>query len=160
MITSTVAVVAGSLVRAPLPLPARWAVIGAALCAVLLNEWGLVSFALPENKRLVPESVFRLGRHLGPLQFGLELGTGARTYLPSGLPYVAAVAVLLAASLPAALVAGVGFGLGRALMTTANLRYSPDRSWDEEWLLHQRTLALLTSSTVVVCLLVLAAAQW
>jgi hypothetical protein len=81
------------------------------------------------------------------------MGTGARTYLPSGLPYVAAVAVALMASVPAALCAGVGFGLGRALMTASNLRYSTDNGWDDEWLRHGRRLALMMGSAFVVSLL-------
>jgi hypothetical protein len=141
MVTAAVLLVAGSLVRAPLPQPARWAVAGVALCVVLLHESGILRFGLPQNRRLVPESVFRLGRHLGPLAFGIEMGTGARTYLPSALPYGAGVAVLLLASAPAALCAGAGFGLGRALMTTSNLRYSRDNSWDEEWQQRPRQLA-------------------
>jgi hypothetical protein len=152
-LTAAVLVVVGSLIRAPLPQPVRWAVLGAALCAVALKEFGVLSFPLPENRRLVPESVFRLGRHLGPLQFGIEMGTGARTYLPSGLPYVAAVAVALLATVPAAGCAGVGFGLGRALMTTSNLRYSTDNGWDGEWLRYRRALVLLTGAAFVVSLL-------
>src|SRR5215471_18634275 len=112
MVTAAVLLVAGSLVRAPLPQAARCAIAVAALAAMLLQERGLLRLRLPENRRLVPESVFRLGRHLG-----------ARTYLPSALPYAAAAAVLLLASAPAALGAGAGFGLGRALMTTSSLRH-------------------------------------
>jgi hypothetical protein len=153
MVTATLLVVVGSLVRAPLPAPARWAVVGLALIAVLLRQIGVVRFTLPETKRLVPETVFRLGRHLGPLQFGLEMGTGARTYLPSGLPYVGAVAVLMTASLPLALCAGVGFGLGRALMTASSLRYGADGSWHQQWRDHARTLAGLTGAAFVISLL-------
>ncbi|QKV79753.1 hypothetical protein [Amycolatopsis sp. Hca4] len=145
-LTALVLLVAGSLLRAPLPAAACWAVVAAALGAVLLRDAGVWSFRLPENRRLVPDTVFRLGRHLGPLQFGFEMGTGARTYLPSGLPYVAAIAVALTAPLPAALAAGAGFGLGRALMTTANLRYDAERGWDGEWLAHGRTLRVLTGT--------------
>jgi hypothetical protein len=153
MITALVLVVIGSLLRAPLPAPARWAVVGAALIAVLLRQLGVVRFTLPENRRLVPETVFRLGRHLGPLQFGLEMGTGARTYLPSGLPYVAAVAVLMTASVPLAFCAGVGFGLGRALMTGSSMRYGADDGWHQEWRDHARTLAGLTGAAFMVSLL-------
>jgi hypothetical protein len=145
-LSALVLTVAGSLLRAPLPALLCWAVVAAALGAVLLRETGVWSFRLPENRRLVPETVFRLGRHLGPLQFGFEMGTGARTYLPSGLPYVAAIAVALTASLPAALCAGAGFGLGRALMTTANLRYDGESGWDGEWRAHGRKLKLLTGA--------------
>jgi hypothetical protein len=149
-LTAIVLVVAGSLLRAPLPDFVRWAVVAAALGAVLLRERGVWSFRLPENRRLVPDTVFRLGRHLGPLQFGFEMGTGARTYLPSGLPYIAAVAVALTAPVPAALCAGAGFGIGRALMTTANLRYDGENGWDGEWRAHGRELRFLTGAAFVV----------
>jgi hypothetical protein len=156
MITATALVVIGSLVRAPLPPVGRWAVVGVVLIAVLLRQFGVLSFSLPENRRLVPETVFRLGRHLGPLQFGLEMGTGARTYLPSGLPYVGAVLVAMTASLPLALCAGAGFGLGRALMALSSLRFvggGDTDSWHQEWRDHARTLAGLTGTAFMVSLL-------
>jgi hypothetical protein len=152
LLTATVLVVAGSLLRVPIPMTVRWMVIGLALILVAAKEIGLLSFTLPENRRLVPETVFRLGRHLGPLQFGLEMGTGARTYLPSGLPYIAALTVLLTASVPAALCAGAGFGLGRALMTAANLRYGDDTGWDAEWRRHGRTLLLFNGAAFLITL--------
>jgi hypothetical protein len=150
-VTATVLVVVGSLARAPIPPVARWAVIGAVLVLVLLRQIGVLSFVLPENRRLVPETVFRLGRVLGPLQFGLEMGTGVRTYLPSGLPYVGAAAVALTASLPLALCAGVGFGLGRALMTASSLRYDAE-GWYRAWRDHARTLTVVTGAAFVVSL--------
>lgn len=158
VLTSSVLLVVGSVLRAPLPAGARWAAVAAMLAVVLLRERGIVALRLPENRRLVPQSVFRLGRHLGPLQFGLEMGTGARTYLPSGLPYVGAVAVLLVATPVGALGAGIGFGLGRALMTMSNLRYSADNSWDDQWRRHARVLALLTGGAFLLPLCALALA--
>ncbi|GAA3015102.1 hypothetical protein [Actinokineospora diospyrosa] len=149
-ITATVLVVVGSLARAPLPWWARWALVGAVLVLVALNELRVIDVRLPENRRLVPEGVFRLGRHLGPLQFGIEMGTGARTYLPSGLPYIAATAVLLTASVPQALVAGAAFGFGRALMTTANLNHPGD--WDALWARHARLTAALLSGAFLLSL--------
>ena len=158
MLTATVVVVAGTLVRVPFPEPVRWALVAAVLLAVALKEAGVVSYRLPENRRLVPESVFRLGRHLGPLQFGVEMGSGARTYLPSGLPYVAAVAVLLLAPVPAALCAGVGFGLGRTLMTTSHRRYGSGTGWDAEWLRYRRPLRLMLGAAFTVSLVAAVAA--
>jgi hypothetical protein len=151
---ATALVVAGSLIRLPIPEIARVAIVGAFLVAVVLREFKVVDFWLPQKKRQIPESVFRLGRHAGPFQFGLEMGTGMRTYLPGGLPYVAGLAVLLLASVPAALAAGAGFGLGRSLMTASNLRYSDDNSWDDEWLANGRRLSLLLGSAFVAALLV------
>jgi hypothetical protein len=150
-------VVAGSLIRTPLPQGVRWLLVAGMLGAVWLRDLGVLTFTLPENRRLVPESVLRLGRHIGPLQFGLEMGTGARTYLPSGLPYAGAVAVLLIATVPAALCAGIGFGLGRAMMTMSNLRYGPDNIWSDEWDRHGRQLGIMMGSAFVLALLVLAA---
>lgn len=33
-----------------------------------------MSFPLPQNRRLVPESVFRLGPFYGPFEFGVRWG--------------------------------------------------------------------------------------
>ncbi len=156
VLSAAVLLVVGSLLRVPVPVPVRWLVVAATLGLTLLVERGVLDLRLPENRRLVPESVFRLGRYLGPLQFGVEMGSGVRTYLPSVLPYPAAVAVLLLASPAAALCAGVGFGLGRSLMTVSHLRYGPDGAWDLEWLRHGRRLALATGAAFLACLLVLA----
>jgi len=153
MLSAAVAVLLGSLVRGPVPPPARYAISLAVLGILLLREVGVLRFPLPQQRRLVPESVFRLGRHLGPLQFGIEMGTGARTYLPSGLPYVGAVAVLMTASTPLALCAGAGFGLGRALMTLSSLRFGVQDGWDREWRGHARTLAVVTGAAFMASLL-------
>ena len=155
--SAVVSVVAGSLVRAPLPAWLRWLLVAAVLVVVWLRDRGVLRVTLPENRRLVPESVLRLGRHLGPLQFGLEMGTGARTFMTSGLPYAAVAAVMLIASFPAALCAGAGFGVGRALMTMSNLRYGPDNMWSDEWDRHGRWLGVLMASGFVAALGVLAA---
>ena len=138
VLTAAGLLVVGSLLRAPLPVPVRWTVVWLAAAGVLVRELGVVRVRLPENRRLVPESVLRLGRYLGPFQFGLEMGTGMRTYLPSGLPYAALIAVALAAPPAGALLAGAGFGLGRLLMTVANLRYSDDHRWDDAWRAYAR----------------------
>ncbi|MDQ2584896.1 hypothetical protein [Saccharothrix yanglingensis] len=149
-ITAAALLVVGSLLRVPLPGWLRWALVALALAALLLREAGVLRFTLPENRRLVPEGVFRLGRLLGPLQFGLEMGTGVRTYLPSGLPYAAALAVLLTAPPSGALWTGVGFGLGRALMTTAALRHPGD--WHALWGRYSARLAALLGCAFLVSL--------
>ncbi len=144
--------VTGSVLRLPLPAAVWAALIAALAIMVVLREFGVVRLWLPENKRLVPEHVDRYGRVFGPLQFGFELGTGLRTYLPSGLPHLLAIAVaLLAAPLPA-LAAGVGFGVGRASMTVANLRFSDDNSWDDAWIGSERTIkVILVAAFCLAC---------
>ncbi|GGK04801.1 hypothetical protein GCM10010123_38470 [Pilimelia anulata] len=133
--------VVGSLLRPLLPDWARLTLVGLFLVFIALREYGRFSAVrMPENRRLVPVTVFRLGRLLGPFQFGLEMGTGARTYLPSGLPYVMAVAVAFFASPLLTVLAGVGFGIGRSIMTVASVSYGDDSAWDDEWDIHQRLL--------------------
>lgn len=151
MLSAAVAVVLGSLVRGPVPPSARYAISLAVLGILLLREVGVLRLPLPQQRRLVPESVFRLGRHLGPLQFGIEMGTGVRTYLPSGLPYALLAAVALLARWPDAVLAGAGFGLGRALMTTAALS-TRDGGWDARWQRSQRWLAPLLGAALAVLL--------
>ncbi|MEU6024984.1 hypothetical protein ACGFIK_09810 [Micromonospora sp. NPDC048871] len=133
IVIAAVLLLVGSLVRAPLPVPVRIGIVLVAAVLVTLRELGVLRFALPENQRLVPESVFRLGRFAGPFQFGLEMGTGVRTYLPSGLAYLTAVLLLLFATPVTALAAGVGFGLGRSLMTMSALHFDDSGGWNLEW---------------------------
>lgn len=130
VVSALAVLVVGSLVR-PLAPTAVWLVVAALVTLVLaVREAGLVTFRLPQNARLVPESVFRHGRVLGPFQFGLEMGTGVRTYVTSGLPYALVVAVAFLAGPGGALLAGLGFGLGRSLMTFGNLRFDDRGGWD------------------------------
>jgi hypothetical protein len=114
-----------------------WLVVYGACGVLLLREFRVVSFALPQNARLIPHTVFRHGPYLGSFEFGFELGTGIRTYVTSSLPYAVVVAVALVSSPIGAVSTGVGFGLGRLLMTMAAVRYDDpeDRwpSWSDAW---------------------------
>ena len=71
---------------------------------------------LPERRHQISSMVLSGSATRGARRFGFALGTGVRTYVPSGAPYVLAAALLLAR--PTALTAAVaatGFGAGRAL---------------------------------------------
>ncbi|WP_242886561.1 hypothetical protein [Actinomadura litoris] len=100
----------------PLPPPARTPAILAAAAAGAARELGVLPLPLPQNARQIPQEVLRAHRWRGVLQFGFELGTGVRTYVPSSAPYILTLALLLArAPLPAAVLTGAAFGAGRAL---------------------------------------------
>ncbi len=130
MLSAAVIVVVGSLIRWIAP-PVVWAVVVVLAFVVLaVREVGMISFPMPQNARLVPESVFRHGRFWGPYEFGMEMGTGVRTYVTSGLPYVVILAVGLLAGWGPGLVAGLGFGLGRTVMLLSTLRYGSEADWD------------------------------
>jgi hypothetical protein len=103
----------------------RQAVVVVVAVVLLLREIGVFTFPIPQNARLVPQFVTRVP-FWGALQFGAEMGTGMRTYSPTGLPHIVAVAVLLLASWPHAVLAGVGFALGRAVML-ASFLVAPDK---------------------------------
>jgi hypothetical protein len=97
---------------------------------------------LPQNRRLVPQTILAADGVTGPLQFGFEMGTGLRTYAPSALPLAAVVMALLWA--PAAiegLAVGVGFGLGRSLVLPGR-RGDPD-GWDRRFVDAKRPIAVV-----------------
>ncbi|HEX5088540.1 MAG TPA: hypothetical protein VFV89_12090 [Nocardioides sp.] len=95
-----------------------------------LRELGVLKFWLPENRRLVPETVFRLGPVFGSMQFGIEMGTGMRTFVTSSVPYILLVDALLSRSLVVAIYAAVGFAVGRALMTVLSVMSGEATTWD------------------------------
>lgn len=152
--SALVVVTVGSLVRLVAPGWIWAALLWAWFAVIVVREFGGVGFRLPQNARLVPSTVFRLGRHLGPYQFGVEMGSGVRTYVTSGLPYVLVPVIGLFAGLPGALAAGVGFGLGRQLMTVSNLRFSDDGAWDDEFTRYQRLISCLLTGAFALCLAV------
>lgn len=144
-----VAVVLGSLVLRPwLPEPVRLGAIVVLLVAVAAHEFGLLHLHLPQNARQVPQWVIDEGGRYGALQFGFEMGTGARTFMTSGLPHVLLLAVLLTASWPYALLAGLLFGGGRAWMALTRLWHPDPARWD---------VALRRSDRTVRAVLVVAA---
>ncbi|GAA2841672.1 hypothetical protein [Crossiella cryophila] len=135
--------VLGSVLRPLLPTVVLAGLVTGWLITLVLREFGLLRFPLPQNARLVPETVFRHGPVFGPLQFGLEMGTGMRTYVTSGLPYAALVLLALFASPLTAVLTGLAFGAGRAVMTFGVRRHGPPGAWDAAWLRHSRSLAAL-----------------
>lgn len=139
---SAVAVILGSLVRPVLPPAMRVGVIAAVALFVLAGECGLHRVALPHRRAQVPSTVIASGGDAGALRFGFEMGTGVRTHMPSNLPYLPLVSVLLVSTWPAALASGLGFGLGRAAMALGR-HYSGDGTWwDSQWQRHERAVRL------------------
>lgn len=102
----------------PLSTEVRLVVLGIAALLVWLSKDGPLSsvISLPESRRLIPAEVFGGSLVRGAYRFGLELGTGLRTYVPSPAPYILLLALLLVQfSLANALLVALGFGLGRAV---------------------------------------------
>ena len=71
---------------------------------------------LPQNRRMIPRSRFRSRAVLGFFWFGVELGTGVRTFLPTPAPHlIASLTVLGLLAWPNLLAISVGWGLGRTV---------------------------------------------
>ncbi|PZG55519.1 hypothetical protein C1I98_03190 [Spongiactinospora gelatinilytica] len=145
----------GGVLQALLPGPLRPALLAPAAAAVLLREAGVLRFAVPENRRLVPEHVVLRGPVAGALQFGFEMGTGMRTYSPSALPHLLLAALLLAVPPAGALAAATGFAAARwaaAAATVAHDGSTRGGSWDARWRTAHRPLALATALATVISL--------
>ncbi|MFF3667065.1 hypothetical protein [Microtetraspora malaysiensis] len=110
-----VLVVVGSVLRAPFPMLVLQILVAAAAVVFLLRELDVLSFPLLQNARLVPQFVTKIP-FWGAVQFGVEMGTGMRTYSPTGLPHIMAVSIMFLASWEEAFLAGAGFAAARALM--------------------------------------------
>ncbi len=101
----------------PLPAVARYVLFGVGVLALLLRWRGVVDFPVPQNARQIPQEVFAQHPARAAVRFGFELGTGVRTYLPSSLPYVPALAILLLRPPWLGAVAlGLGFGVARGAL--------------------------------------------
>ncbi|MGQ0716011.1 MAG: hypothetical protein ACT4NP_01630 [Pseudonocardiales bacterium] len=144
------AVALGSLVRLALPPVVHAGLVAAIALFVLAGECGLHRIALPHRRAQVPSAVIGAGGDAGALQFGFEMGCGVRTHMPSNLPYLPLVAVLLLGSWVAALLAGLGFGLGRAGMALGRHHSRDAAWWDRQWQRHERRLRITLTLTAVM----------
>ncbi|MGH3673696.1 MAG: hypothetical protein ACRDSH_24210 [Pseudonocardiaceae bacterium] len=132
----------GSLLRPVEPHEVQTGLVLAAALFVLAGECGLHRITLPHRRAQVPSTVIAAGGDAGALRFGFEMGCGVRTHMPSNLPYLPLVAVLLVSSGTAAVATGLGFGLGRATMALGR-HYSRDGTWwDHQWHRHERPLRI------------------
>jgi hypothetical protein len=149
--TATGAWLVSGLFR-PVPLAVRCAALFVLAVVAALQDVGWLRLALPQARRQIPQTLFRRRLGRAALQFGFELGTGLRTYLPSALPYLLLGAVVLLGQRPwLAAAAGAGFGLGRALMPLAWHASRNADWWDDQLTRRARYLALTSALVGLVC---------
>ncbi|MGH3978695.1 MAG: hypothetical protein ACRDRZ_06805 [Pseudonocardiaceae bacterium] len=141
--TAVMGLLLGSLVRPLVPAVAGQVVVAGLALFALASEVGLHRLALPHRRNQVPTAVIDEGADAGALRFGFEMGTGVRTHMPSNLPYLPLVAVVLLADWPAALATGAGFGLGRAWMALGRHHSRDPDWWDGQWRRHGRVIRLV-----------------
>jgi len=140
----------GSLVRPVVPPAGRVGLIVAVALFVLAGECGLHRVTLPHRRAQVPSTVIAAGGDAGALQFGFEMGCGVRTHMPSNVPYLALMAVLLVSSWAAAVAAGLGFGLGRAAMALGRHHSRDALWWDRQWQRHERSIRITLALAAVL----------
>ena len=120
LFTGTLLVLGAGLLS-PIPAEPRATLAIAILVLLALHAVGILCLNLPQRRRQIPQSVFHDRPLTAAVRFAAELGTGLRTYLPDASPHALAVLLLLApgtgwSAVLAALLAAVGFGLGRSLV--------------------------------------------
>lgn len=156
LVTLTAAHVGGGLVSW-VPSGVREGFAVAALLLAAAHAAGLVRLRLPQRHGMIPIERFDRRPSSGQWLFGLELGSGLRTYLPAPAPHVVASLVLLhvvpASALP---VLAVGWGLGRALPLVARLGDGGRGGWGGRTELSARAAVVGTWATVVSGALILA----
>lgn len=104
------------------PLGVRLPTMLVACACGLLVDLGVVANRLPVHARMIPQEVFSTNFTWGTFRFGVQLGSGVRTYITSTGEYlVGFAAVVLAPGLWATLVMAAGFALGRFLTLAARV---------------------------------------
>ncbi len=152
-LTTAILLGIGSLVLSPVPDALAVCAVAAAVAVAVLRDIGVLRLDLPENRRLIPQDVFRNHPYASAGQFAFELGTGVRTYVPATAPYVAAIALLVLEPGLGVLAAGFGFGVGRSYTLLGRWRARDRMRWDES--LDRLAPAYQTASTLlsgVACL--------
>ena len=140
----------GSLVRPVVPPAVRVGLIVAVALFALAGECGLHHVTLPHRRAQVPSTVIAAGGDAGALRFGFEMGCGVRTHMPSNLPYLPLMAVLLVGSWAAAVATGLGFALGRAAMALGRHHSRDAPWWDRQWQLHEQSLRITLALAAVL----------
>lgn len=125
----------------------------------LARQFLNVPISFPENRRVVPRTIERRGPAMAALQFGFELGTGTRTYVTANAPYIVAVGVILLASVSEALLTGIAFGGGRALMVLLRVADRNRTLWDDRLKSQSTLIAHGCTGVAAFCVLGLLIAE-
>jgi hypothetical protein len=120
------------------------------LSVILVAELLGRPLRLPQSHRAVPQVVIPEARAQGALQFGFEMGTGVRTFMPTGLPHALVIGVLVSGEVLPGLLAGVGFATGRAAMTLLRSASGAPSVWDAALRTNLRRIGQLTATSFTV----------
>lgn len=153
--------VAIGLLAALLPwTPSSGSVLVVAVIAIALAVYDLCvkKVNLPQRRELIPQEVFFRSHAFGFLRFGLEFGSGVRTFVTSASPYIL-IAVMLgqSASFTEVVLIGAAFGFGRSIGPLQAL-LADDRFWSQDLTSTSRLVERLGSVLAAVVSVTLAVA--
>lgn len=138
----------------PLPHGVRVGMVLLGGLVAILRDLHLVDLPLPERTALVPRSVFEPGLPRGALRFGIELGVGFRTRLPSTIPYVLALAVLLGVpDVRQVVFLAFGFAAGRGSAVVGRAVSRDGQRWDTAMAASEIPIARWGSVTATAALI-------
>jgi len=143
-----------------LPLTVRAGLLGLLVLVGIGCDATVLPFRLPQNARQVPSDIIVRADGTGALQFGFEMGTGLRTYMPSHMPHVLAGLVLLVVPWWAAPLLGVSFATGRVIMVHSAVRLGDATAWDKAFASRRRLIYTACWVSILGGLAVIASTMW
>ena len=148
--------VAGCIAMMVSLVPSAIRAIGLLLIAgsLLVLEGFDKSSNLIQNRRQVPQTIIASVSSFGPLQFGFEIGTAVRTFLPSSLPHVVLFALILMGNFPAGLIVGMGLSAGRIHTTVDHYRFSRNQQRLRSTILRHRSGQVVYAIAIAFLILV------
>lgn len=99
-------------------LPRTPVSVGVILLAsiLLVSEASSVRVRLPQAARQLSELIFLNDWRISALRFGVEYGTGCRTYITSNAPYILLLGlVVMPVTVSYSVAIGMAFGFGRSI---------------------------------------------
>jgi hypothetical protein len=139
------------------PAAARWVLLAVLLAVCLACDLKLLPWRLPQNARLVPSDIIVRTDGSGALQFGFEMGTGMRTFMPSHLPYLALALAVFVLPWWSAPLLGLSFGIGRTIMVRSAVASGNASAWDSAFNNRRRVIYPICWIAALCCLAVIAA---
>jgi len=98
------------------PTPSSLLILIVLVVALVVYDLQADVVRLPQRRSLIPQDVFLHSRAEGFFRFGLEFGSGIRTFVTSSSPYIVLVALLGTTNdVRLCCAAGLAFGLGRSV---------------------------------------------
>jgi len=143
-----------------LPLPVRAGLLGLLVLVGIGCDAKVLPFRLPQNARQVPSGIIVRADGAGALQFGFEMGTGLRTFMPTHMPHVLAGLALLVVPWWAAPLLGGCFAAGRVIMVHSAVRLGDATAWDVAFARRRRLIYVACWVSILGGLAVIASTMW